>query len=63
VKKKPDEFGDKEAKQRLEALLRGAFSGPPKTYEESKVGKKREPGKPSSRPRSRQKNNDRSKPE
>ena len=44
-------YGKAETARRLDALLRGAFSGPPKTYEQSKVGKskakpKASPSKP-----------------
>jgi hypothetical protein len=40
-----EQYSKKETARRLEAIMRGAFSGPPKTYEESKLGKPK--GKPS----------------
>jgi hypothetical protein len=39
-------FTKEETARRLDAIMRGAFSGSPKTYEESKLSKPREkPGK------------------
>lgn len=54
-----EKFSDDEAATRTEAALRAAFNAPHKTYEESKIGKKRRPTKASLRPRSRQKRDDR----
>lgn len=36
-----DQYDKAETARRLDALMRGAFSGPPKTYEDSKLGKTR----------------------
>jgi hypothetical protein len=36
-----DGYSKREAEQRTEAALRAAFSAPHKTYEESKVGKRK----------------------
>jgi hypothetical protein len=55
------EFTETEAAERMKAALRGAREVGHKTYEETKVGK-REPSKPSPRPVSRQKRDNRSKP-
>ena len=55
-----EKFSDAEASRRVETALRAAFNSPHKTYEQSKVGKKRGLGKPSPRPRSRKKREDRS---
>ena len=40
---KEDKFSEQEARQRLEAALRGSRAVGHKTYEESKVGKPRAP--------------------
>jgi hypothetical protein len=36
-----DAYGEEEAQRRTETALRAAFSTPHRTYEESKVGKRR----------------------
>ncbi len=36
-----DAYSEQEARQRTETALRAAFSTPHKTYEESKIGKRR----------------------
>jgi hypothetical protein len=57
---RPDEkFSDREAAQRTEAALRAAFSTPHKTYEQSKLGKKRGSARAKPRPASRKKGEDR----
>jgi hypothetical protein len=46
--KDPDKkFSDAEVKRRTEAALRAAFNTPHKTYEESKIGKRRTKSKAS----------------
>jgi hypothetical protein len=49
--KNPDPTKDPE----FQRVLKNMLSAPPKPHSEMKIGKKREPGKPSPRPRSRQK--------
>jgi hypothetical protein len=41
MNERDDKYSDREAKQRTEAALRGAFSAPHKTYEETKLGKRK----------------------
>ena len=48
-----DQYSKSETGRRLGAILRGAFSGPPKTYEESKVGKPK--GKKAASPKAKKK--------
>lgn len=48
--------------EKTKALMGALVRMKPKPHEDMKVGKKREPGKPSPRSTSRQKNNNRSKP-
>jgi hypothetical protein len=55
-----DTFTSAEVRRRTEAALRAAFNSPHKTYEESKVGKKRSPAPAKPRSRSRKKRDDRS---
>jgi hypothetical protein len=44
--KEGDQYSKQETARRLDAIMRGAFSGSPKSYEESKLGKpKRKPKK------------------
>jgi hypothetical protein len=46
-----DRYSDQEATRRTESALRAAFSAPHKTYEESKIGKRkaRQPASPGKR--------------
>jgi len=48
MKNRDEKYSDAEAKRRTEAALRAAFQAPHKTYEESKIGKRR--AKPSASP-------------
>jgi hypothetical protein len=54
-----EKFSDAEANRRAETALRAAFNSPHKTYEESKLGKKRGSARAKPRPQSRQKRDDR----
>jgi hypothetical protein len=57
--KDDDQFSGAETARRTEAALRAAFQTPHKTYEETKVGKKRGSADAKPRSRSRQKRDDR----
>jgi hypothetical protein len=41
MKEKPEQFSEQQATRRTEAALRAAFRMPHKTYEESKLGKRK----------------------
>jgi hypothetical protein len=46
-----EKFSNAEAARRTEAALRAAFATPHKTYEESKIGKRKTPARKSPRQR------------
>jgi len=45
AKEPSGEYGEQEVRRRAEAALRPAVSTPHKTYEESKLGKRKQPNK------------------
>jgi hypothetical protein len=55
-KKDDEKFSDAESTRRTETALRAAFNAPHKTYEESKIGKRK--AKPSKSPARKKRAND-----
>jgi hypothetical protein len=51
VSQSSDTYSEAEATKRTEAALRAAFTAPHKTYEESKLGKRKSPARKSPRKR------------